>query len=387
MKRKILWLASWYPNKLEPLSGDFIERHAIAASLLNDITVIHVVKDHLNKTTGSSNIIKSHDPSYPTLNVVTCYYKSHDILGSLFSLLKYLLHQKKLINEYIRVNGKPDLINVHISFKAALGALYCKWRYGIRYIVSEQWTIFCPEAKPSFNDQPLVARWLIRMIYKNADSTTAVSTYLAQSLSDKFKITLPVRIPNVVDTDLFHPQKAKHDVFTFIHISVLNFQKNPDDIIDAIALLRDRTSRPFRLIIYGPFIQQLEDRISNLSLTGCISYRGEVTQDQLAAEVRKCQSLLLYSRFETFGCVVIEGMAAGLPVIASDIPVMRELVKDNVTGVFVPPENPEALAQKMLWMIDNYHRFDSNALNESAKENYSFRRISAAFDQLYKDFL
>jgi glycosyltransferase involved in cell wall biosynthesis len=281
------------------------------------------------------------------------------------------------------LNGKPDLINVHISFKAALGALYCKWRYGIRYIVSEQWTIFCPEAKPSYNDQPLFARWLISIIYKNADQTTAVSAYLAQSLANKFKISLPIRIPNVVNTQVFYPQELKHDVFTFIHISVLNYQKSPDDIIEAVTLLKNKGGKPFQLIIYGPFIQALADKISSHSLSDCISYRGEVVQDQLAAEVRKCHSLLLYSRFETFGCVVIEAMAAGLPVIVSDIPVMRELVTDNINGVLVQPGNPEILAQKMLWMMDNYNKFNSDAVSKNVKENYSYEKIAKAFDEVY----
>jgi glycosyltransferase involved in cell wall biosynthesis len=387
LKRKILWLASWYPNKLEPLSGDFIERHARAASMLNDITVIHVVKDHLHKTTGSSTTVKSQDSLYPGLNVITGYYKSHGILGSFFSLLKYFLYQKKLVKEFVRLNGKPDVINVHISFKAALGALYCKWRYGVRYIVSEQWTIFCAEAKPSFQDQPFIVRWLIKKIYKNADSTTAVSKYLSQSLADRFQIQLPVQIPNVVNTDLFFPQEVKYEVFTFIHVSVLNYQKSPDEIIDAVALLRKKTAKPFQVIIYGPFIQHLADKIHHYSLSDCVSYRGEVMQNDLAAEVRKCHSMLLYSRFETFGCVVIEGMAAGLPVIVSDIPVMHELVNEKVNGVFVPLEDPELLGQKMLWMMENYKQFDINVISKSAKEKYSFRKISAEFDQLYRDFI
>ncbi len=44
-RKKILWLCSWYPSKLMPFNGDFIKRHAEAASLYNDIRVIHIVRD------------------------------------------------------------------------------------------------------------------------------------------------------------------------------------------------------------------------------------------------------------------------------------------------------------------------------------------------------
>ena len=387
MRKNILWLTSWYPNSLEPLSGDFIARHAKSASMLNNITVIHVVKDHLDKTGGKKTIIKNQYPSFPALNSIVGYYKSADggVFSSFISLIKYFRFQKQLIDNYIRLNGKPDLINVHISFKAGLGALYCKWRYGIKYIVSEQWTIFCPEAKPSFYDQGFVARRFINRIYKNSSRCSAVSRYLAHSLSDKFHVRLPEHIPNVVDINLFYPSIHKHSIFTFVHISVLNYQKSPDEIINSIGMLKQMTTRSFQLIIYGPFIPALADKIKNESLENYIQYRGEVMQDELAAEVRKCHSLLLYSRFETFGCVVIEAFASGLPVIASDIAVMRELVQEEVNGTFAPIDDPRKLAEKMLWMMDNYENFDPELIAKHAKEKYAFDKVAIMFDNLYNE--
>ena len=387
MRKNILWLTSWYPNNLEPLSGDFIERHAKSASMLNDITVIHVVKDYLDKTTAKKTITKNQYTSYPALTSIVGYYKSADggALSSFFSLIKYFRFQKQLIDDYIKANGKPDLVNVHISFKAGLGALYCKWRYGIKYIVSEQWTIFCPEAKPSFNDQGFIARRFINRIYKNSSRSSAVSKYLAQSLHDKFHIRFPEHIPNVVDINLFYPSVHKYDIFTFIHISVLNYQKSPDEIISAISMLKQMTTIPFQLIIYGPIIPELSLKIKNEALENHIQYRAEVMQDDLSPEVRKCHSLLLYSRFETFGCVVIEAFASGLPVIASDIPVMRELIQEKFTGTFVPIDDPRKLAEKMLWMMDNYENFDPELIAKHAREKYAFDKIAVAFDRLYHD--
>jgi glycosyltransferase involved in cell wall biosynthesis len=385
LKRKILWLASWYPNKLEPLSGDFIERHAKAASLLNDIYVIHLVKDNASVTSGDHSIVRQRYADYPNLTSVICYYRSaNGLFSSLFSFVKYSLLQRKLIKEYIREKGEPDLINVHISFKAGVGALYAKRRYGIKYIVSEQWTIFCPEARPSFSDQPAAARKLIRKIYHGADNSCSVSTYLARSLEERFLIRKPVRIPNVVDTSLFYYSDEKYDLFTFIHISVLNYQKSPGEIIDAVRLLKQRTTRSFQLIIYGPYLSTIAAKIKEQELEKVIQYRQEVMQDQLSGEVRKCHTLLLYSRFETFGCVVIEALASGLPVIVSDISVMHELVQENQNGIFARIDDPEDLAEKMLWMMENYKSFDSKKISDEAKEIYSFEQIAKQFDILYK---
>ena len=380
MKRKVLWLASWYPNKLEPLTGDFIERHAKAASLLNDITVIHVLNDHTGLTSGNKTIVKHHYPGYPSLHAITCYYTS---TGRLFSFIKYFRFQRQLIKEYIREHGKPNLVHVHISFKAGVGALYAKWRYGIKYIVSEHWTIFCPEAKPSFADQPQIARKLISKIFRGSLNNSAVSNYLSQSLTQKIGISNPVRIPNVLDTSLFYPSGEKHELFTFLHISVLNYQKSPEEILEAVRLLKIKTNRPFTLIIYGPHIATIAEMIENKGIGQHIQYRQEVMQDVLSAEVRKCHSLLLYSRYETFGCVVIEALASGLPVIVSDIPVMHELVQENVNGIFARIDDSEHLALKMLWMMENYERFDPKKIANESKEKYDFNAVAMLFDNLY----
>ena len=382
MKKKILWLASWYPNKLEPLNGDFIERHAKAASLLDDITVIHVVRDYAGATEKNISIQKRRYDNYPSLTSITCYYKS---LSTVFSFFKYVRLQKKLIDEYISENGKPHLINVHISFKAGLGAVYAKRKYGIPYVVSEHWTIFCPEASPSFNDQTQVARMFISKIYKNALRCSAVSEYLAQSIAKRFGIKMPECIPNVVDTSLFFPSDEKHEVFTFIHISVLNYQKNPDQLIDAVHLLKQKTLLPFQLVIYGPFITLIDEKIKEQQLEKVIQYRQEVMQHELAAELRKCHSLVLCSRFETFGCVVIEALASGLPVVVSDIPVMHELVTENINGIFARINDPENLAEMMLWMMENHNNFDHHNICEQAKGKYAFEIVARQFDGLYEN--
>ena len=196
---------------------------------------------------------------------------------------------------------------------------------------------------------------------------------------------MPCRIPNVVDTKLFYPSDQKHDVFTFIHISVLNYQKSPYEIINAVGQLKKMTVRPFQLIIYGPYFPQLCDKIKKDELENHIVYRREVLQDELSTEVRQCHSLLLYSRFETFGCVVIEAFASGLPVIVSDIPVMRELVQENVTGIFAAVNDPAKLAEKMLWMMEHYDSFDLQRIADSARENYAFGKIAHQFGLLYKN--
>ncbi len=95
---------------------------------------------------------------------------------------------------------------------------------------------------------------------------------------------------------------------------------------------------PFELIVYGPHSQPLKDRVKEYKLEDIIHFKGEVLQNELSIELRNSDSLILYSRFETFGCVVIEAFASGVPVIVSNIPVMQEIVQENFTGIFAELE-------------------------------------------------
>lgn len=377
-RKNILWLVSWYPNKTEPLAGDFIERHARAASLLHNIQVIFLVRDHLGVTPGKLFIEKRNYRENAQATIL--YYKTSN---SFFSGLKYFYYYRKLIKEYLAANGKPSFLHVHICYKAGLMALYSKWFFKLDFIVSEQWTIFCKEAKHRFSDKSFLTRWLIKLIYKNASRTSAVSDYLGNALKNEFGIPKPVRIPNVVDTKLFYPSAVKNKIYRFIHISLLNYQKNPGDIFAAVKKLTALTHERFELVIFGPIKQECAEKVQELGIGDYIQFKGEVSHDILSHELRSSHALILYSRYETFGCVIVEAYASGVPVIVSDIPVMREIVNEN-TGVFAKPCNAGDLAEKMLWMMNNHQSFNSNAIAAQAEEKYGFGTVAKQFGELYK---
>jgi glycosyltransferase involved in cell wall biosynthesis len=383
--KNILWLASWYPDQLDPLSGDFIERHARSASLLNRITVLYVVKDDRDVTAGKQyNERRKHNEN---LSSVIAYYKPSSkitILEKFFSAFRYFMIFKQLIDDHIRMNGKPDLVNVQISYKSGLAALYCKRRYSINYVVSEQWTIFCKEAKPGFNDQNFIARNFITLIYKNALHCSTVSKYLGHAISERFHIKMPVRIPNVVDTKLFFPSANDSGIFRFIHISLMHYQKNTGQILEAARLLKRMTAIPFELVLYGPVRNDLVQLTGEYDLNDTVNFKGEVFQDVLSKELGRSDALILYSRFETFGCVIVEAYASGVPVIVSDIPVMHEIVEENKTGLFVPLDHPQILADKMLWMMTNRDHFDKVALAKHAEEKYGFNKVALQYDEFYR---
>src|SRR3979409_1896047 len=97
-RKKILWLASWYPNKLAPFDGDFIQRHAKAAALYNDIHLIHVVGDE-------KGIIKNEKvdllQSENLFEQIIYFRKSNTTVGRMLAHYRWARHFKNAVKEYI----------------------------------------------------------------------------------------------------------------------------------------------------------------------------------------------------------------------------------------------------------------------------------------------
>ncbi len=384
--KNILWLASWYPNKVEPLNGDFIERHAKAVSLLHSIFVLHVVKDPLHITPG--NVFREERKYNDHCRATIVYYKDPSLpfkwLNRLISAIRYCNHFIGESRQYFLQHGKPDFIHVHIALRAGVIALILKRLYGIPYVISEQWTGYCPEASPNFYDLGWLSRQLWKLVVKSASGISAVSGYLGESLKHKAGRLNYFVVPNVVDTSIFRPApKMQRGEFCFIHVSTLGYQKNAEDMLEGVRLLALMTDRTFKVVVYGPRKPELSSLCHSLGISDHVIFKGEVNQEILAADMQQAGALILYSRYETFGCVLIEANACGVPVIVSDIPVMHENVHDGLTGVFVPLKRPDLLAEKMLYMMNHKDEFSSKKISDLTHATFSYPVVAAQFNSFY----
>ncbi len=383
--KKILWLASWYPSKVDPYTGDFIERHAQAAARENDIHVLHVVKD--TRAIFAEKRIEEHRHYAQGGEATIIYYKTptYNIkwFEKLYSNYVYLKLHENYLKKYIGKAGKPDGIHVHIGMKAGLAALLLKWKYRIPYVVSEQWSGLCSESNPNFNDKPFMFRWLWKLLMKKATGYSAVSEYLANAMQNQFFLKRRVQvIPNVVNTDVFYPSGTTNNKIQFIHISSLNYQKNAEQILEAAAILKKQFPE-FTLLIFGEPKENLLTFTRELNIQDVVEFKGTGPQEELRKFIQQSVALILYSRFETFGCVIIEANACGKPVIVSDIPVFHENVKSSVTGVFVPLNNPALLAETMYSLATNQLVFDDAIIEKQAKDKYSYEIVGKQFDEFY----
>ena len=237
---KILWLCSWYPNKLKPFDGDFIQRHADAISLLHEVQALFIKKDEEGKITKN---IKEETNITGNLTEKAIYYKplrtGIRIIDKIISDRQYKKLYRSAIQKYFEENGQPSFVHVHVAMKAGIAALWLKKKYNVPYILSEHWTGYLYEAKPNFADQNFVYKKWTAKIFAEASMITAVSKTLSQSLKDRFNVDAKV-IPNVVDINIFYPvETERNSVSKFIHISTNTYQKNVEKILEAFKLVKE----------------------------------------------------------------------------------------------------------------------------------------------------
>lgn len=382
---KILWLASWYPSELSPFNGDFIQRHAAAAALYNDIDVIYAERDEKGVETGS---VKKKFTETGKLREQVIYYFIKNripVFSKILSSRVYRREMKKAIRQYIAEHGKPDLVHVHVAMKAGLAALWMKSAFGIPYVVTEHWTGYLPEAKPSLTNQSVFYRAATRKILRGAVAVSAVSQYLAEHLKN-FTPKPPVVIPNVVDTTRFNYLARAENNCRFVHISGLDYQKDPETLFQAIRIAA-KQQKNIRLDVFGNRDDSIRSLVRSMALEDHVTLHGEVSQQLLAQSLRSATALILPSRYETFGCVIIEANASGLPVIVSDLPVLHEIVQDGVNGSFVQPGNAEQLAAAILVYCRQETGFDREKIAATTASRFDYRCIGAAFDNWYRSVI
>jgi len=382
--QKYLWLTSWYPNRNDRFDGDFIQRHAQAVSAFCNIHVIHVQKEE-PALVNQSNELNSTGNLSENIIYYSCKKTGIAILDKWISHRNYIRCYKKAITNYILENGKPVAVHVHVAMKAGLVALWIKRKWGIPYVVTEHWTGYYRQGVPSLYDQNPVYRFKNKRVLKDAELFLPVSKDLGETVQREFISVDYKVIPNVVDSNLFYFKPQERKVFRFIHVSLMNYQKNPEGIIMACSMLKEK-GYLFELLMVGNKDERLIQFSAELGLTDKeIYFESTVPYSEVARRMQESSVLLLFSRFENLPCVILEALCCGLPVISSLTGGIAEVVDAN-NGILIKSENINELVMAMQKMMDNYAFYDRKDIAEKAVVKFKYdtvaRQLMAIYEQL-----
>jgi phosphatidylinositol alpha-mannosyltransferase len=190
-----------------------------------------------------------------------------------------------------------------------------------------------------------------------------------------------VVIPNAVEPDRFERSIVPMEVrrpYPIGFIGRLDPVKRIPDLISAVAELTE----PVILNIFGegPERGRIESLVRQVG-AGRVKMRGAVSQPQQA--LAELGALILPSEAEGFGLVLIEAMAASVPVVATDVPGIRDVVRHEHDGLLVPPGRPDLLAIAITRVVTDFglRRRLIDAGLQTVRERYTWDKIIPQYRQ------
>jgi len=278
----------------------------------------------------------------------------------------------------------PEIITLHWPNPLAAFALQCVWG---RLPTGSRLTVWYHADITRQRLGAMVLSPLLRNLLDRADGI-AVSTGSLRDRSPKLsRRSAKVRvIPFGIDAGAWHLDTTP-GVGPFLFVGRLVYYKGLDLLLEAVASV---PGIHLEVVGDGPLRDRLCRRAAEPDLAGRVHMHGELDDSDLKQVMTRCAALVLPSleRSETFGLVQIEAMAAGLPVISTQLPTgVAEVNVHRETGLIVPPGDRTALAEAMRDVVADPGRSRTwgDAGRRRVGEHFNHERMIEALERWYRE--
>ena len=372
-KLHILFICGWYPSRVLPTNGDFIERHALAIALKHNVTALHIITDANLK--AKTEIVTTRKGQLTTH--IAYIKKTRNPLNKilLFNNAFFLLLKKVVAF---------DVIHLNEIYPFGILAMYISKKFNKPLLISEHFTGYL-EASPT--KIPYFKKQISKLIVRKAFAICPVSKLLSDDMQKSgFKGNFII-VPNVVDTTLFMPKKNKSEHLKLVHISGLNdAHKNISGMLRVAKQLEKHITN-FEWIFIGGNGKDYNKTLHDLNIkNGKILFLEHQTQAAVAKQLQKASVCISFSNYETFGIVIPEAIACGTPVITTNTGVAL-LLENSLFCKVIPTKEEAQLLQEILVLEASFKNINTNKMHNFVEERFSKEVISNKFSFLYYESL
>jgi len=317
------------------------------------------------------------------------YFHEVEVLS--YPLFEYPPYDLVLATKMAEVMTRFDLdiLHVHYAIPHSISAYLAKMMLRDR-VVPFVTTLHGTDITLVGNDRSYLP--ITRFGIEQSDAVTAVSEYLRQRTIQEFQIQRPVTVvPNFVDCNVYGPAKdvtfrrrfAGDDEAILIHISNFRPVKRIEDVVAIFALVRQKRKARLLMVGDGPDRPKAEWLANTHGVSRDVLFVGK--QNDMSELLAISDVLLLPSELESFGLVALEAMACEVPVIATRVGGIPEVVRDTVDGFLYSVGDVGSMAEGCLHILNNSQIREKlgKAARERANQNFCASKIVLQYEDLY----
>lgn len=342
----VLILPSWYPMHYAPTRGIFFKEQVQALNEQGVRTgVIYPNFRGLRTFEFSSEVVRDHFQTTVRVEDGIPVYRFHGWnpkIGRL-RLWAFRYQSRRLMQKYVEQFGVPDLIHAHSALWGGVAARDLAKEYSLPYVITEHSSAFL-RGKIEEWQKPHIGK-----SFEDADAVWAVSSAFKRELQP-FAGNAEIDVmPNMVDVTFFQlpPSPRTVEPFTFLSVGSLSHNKGIDLLLKAFARLNDfEPNVELEIGGAGSAEENLRNLAHDLGIGEKVRFLGGLSREEVLDAMWRANALVSSSYVETFGVVLIEAMATGLPVVATESGGPGDIVRSGV-GRLVPKGNVRALSEAM----------------------------------------
>ena len=378
----IMFIPSWYSNERNKVHGSFFKEQALALQAkgvkvtvaYNEIWPLTLIRKVKEKSGLYFNVED---------NLRTYRYKNYNFIPKNPLMFKiFNKRMEKLFKEIEKKEGKIDIIHAQSSLWGGISAAYLSKKFNIPLVITEHSSLErAPYLRESYKPYIIDS-------YKSAKELIAVGNGLKEELERLTNRKDIKVIGNLIDFSNF-PLKDRRvdDKFKFFSLAFLEGEKGFDTLIKSFSkAFKDIDNCELIIGGDGSQRQRLETLVQEEGISEKVIFLGALSRDDVSKWMRKVDTFILPSRYETFGVVYIEALASGTPVIGTFNGGADDIInKDN--GYIVNVDDIESLSDAMKRIILNKERFNPEKLREECFKKFSPDIITDRIIDVYNKVL
>jgi N-acetyl-alpha-D-glucosaminyl L-malate synthase BshA len=321
----------------------------------------------------------------------------HEVQVTAYPLFKYPPYATALATKLVEVARREplDLIHVHYAVPHSVSAYLAKQmlRGGNvpRTITTLHGTdITLVGIDPSFFE-------ITRFAIEESDGVTAVSGSLARETREFFGVKNEVRvIPNFVDTERFSPARrspsarlrfAESDELLVGHVSNFREVKRIPDVVRAFHCIQKGVPARLLLIGEGPEVEPARALALELGIEDRVAFLGALRD--VASALAQLDLFILPSAYESFGLAALEAMSCGVPVVASRVGGVPEVIEDGRSGLLCDVGDYRCMARRSLDLLQSPGRLRDmrEEARRRATKDFPREKMLDAYEGYYREVL